>query len=422
MSYVKEGYKQTKVGVIPEDWDVVKLKEIFEKSFYGISDSTSDNGKYPVLRMGNMQNGTLDLTELVYIDLDEKKFKKFKLQKGDILLNRTNSYDLVGKISIFNLNESFITASYIVTFRPNEKKINSIFINNLLNSKLFQYKIKNLATKGVSQANINPTSFKEIIQIPLPPLKEQQKIANILSTWDSAISKQEELITQKEKLKKGLMQKLLSGEVRFGGFDDEWEEVKLGEIGKTFNGLSGKSAKDFGMGEAKYITYKNIFYNPKISLLQLDQIKIEKNEKQNLVQYGDIFFTVSSETPEEVGMSSVLLDDIKNTYINSFCFGYRLNDFQSMEPNFARFYFRSFYIRDKIMRLAQGSTRFNLSKNEVMKLNIKLPSLKEQQKIAKILTLADKEIELLKTELEQLKTQKKGLMQKLLTGEIRVKI
>ena len=121
-------------------------------------------------------------------------------------------------------------------------------------------------------------------------------------------------------------------------------------------------------------------------------------------------------------MSSVLLDNVSNTYLNSFCFGYRLNNFNTLDPYFARFYFRSFQMRDKISRLAQGSTRFNLSKNEIMKLKIKLPSLPEQQKIAEVLSLADDEINLLRNELEELKLQKKALMQKLLTGQVRVKV
>ena len=262
----------------------------------------------------------------------------------------------------------------------------------------------------------------ETIQIPLPPLKEQEKIAEILTTWDEAITKQTELLEAKELLKKALMQKLLSGKVRFTGFSDKWKEVILGDIGKAFNGLSGKTGEDFGIGESKYITYKNIFDNSKIKLNIFDNVQIFNDEKQNLVQFGDIFFTVSSETPEEVGMSSVLLDNVSNTYLNSFCFGYRLHNFNTLDPHYARFYFRSFQMRDKISRLAQGSTRFNLSKNEIMKLKVYLPSLVEQQKITEVLSLADDEINLLKNELEELKLQKKALMQKLLTGEVRVKV
>src|SRR5690625_2128186 len=156
--------------------------------------------------------------------------------------------------------------------------------------------------------------------------KEQQKIASILSTWDKAIELKEKLIEQKKQQKKGLMQKLLTGEVRLPGFESEWKEVNLGEIGQTFNGLSGKSAKDFGDGKP-YIPYKTIFDNSRIDLNKLDYVYINEDERQNKVQYGDVFFTTSSETPDEVAMSSVLLDEVEEVYLNSFCFGFRLNNF-----------------------------------------------------------------------------------------------
>ena len=301
----------------------------------------------------------------------------------------------------------------------NGKKVKNDFLFYLVQTEKFN-QIANVSSGSkMPRADWN---YMSEIPFDIPPLKEQEKIAEILTTWDEAITKQTELLEAKELQKKALMQKLLSGEVRFDGFSDKWEEVRLGEIGNSFNGLSGKTGEDFGIGEAKYITYKNIFNYSKIKLDIFENVQISNDEKQNLVQFGDIFFTVSSETPEEVGMSSVLLDNVSNTYLNSFCFGYRLNNFNTLDPYFARFYFRSFQMRDKISRLAQGSTRFNLSKNEIMKLKIKLPSLPEQQKIAEVLSLADDEINLLRNELEELKLQKKALMQKLLTGQVRVKV
>jgi type I restriction enzyme S subunit len=307
-------------------------------------------------------------------------------------------------------------------YKPQANKVNLDYLVYLFKSKRGKYLLE-LASPGGAGRNktLGQGEFSEL-EIPLPPFKEQQKIAQILAIYDVAIVKQEELIKEKEQLKKGLMQKLLSDEVRFDGFNDEWEEVRLGEIGNPFNGLSGKTGEDFGIGEATYITYKNIFNYSKIKLDIFEKVKISDDEKQNLVQFGDMFFTVSSETPQEVGMSSVLLDNVSNTYLNSFCFGYRLNNFNTLDPYFARFYFRSFQMRDKISRLAQGSTRFNLSKNEIMKLKVKLPSLQEQQKIAEVLSLVDDEINLLKNEFEELKLQKKALIQKLLTGQVRVKV
>ena len=412
MSKIKQGYKQTKVGIIPEDWEVVKLSEIFSKSFYGTSDSTNEIGKYPVLRMGNMQNGTLDLKDLVYLDLVEKEFKKYQLKKGDILLNRTNSYELVGKISLFDLDGDYLSASYIVAYRPNFKVLNSIFINNLLNTTYFQNKIRTIATKGVSQANINPTSFKEVINIPLPPLKEQEKIAEILTTWDEAITKQTELLGAKELIKIALMQKLLSSEVRFGGFTDEWDEVRLGEICEYKN---GGAFEEYIIENGKYLL---------ITLNSIDisgKLKVEHktvNINDNSLKKDDLIMVLSDVAHGDfLGLTDVILENdryVLNQRMGALKPKKNLNSFfLSKLINLNQRYFK---------RHGQGSSQQNLSKGDITKFKIKLPSLPEQQKIAEVLSLADDEINLLKNELEELKLQKKALMQKLLTGEVMVKV
>ena len=395
MSEIKQGYKQTKVGIIPEDWEVVKLSEIFSKSFYGTSDSTNEIGKYPVLRMGNMQNGTLDLKDLVYLDLVEKEFKKYQLKKGDILLNRTNSYELVGKISLFDLDGDYLSASYIVAYRPNFKVLNSIFINNLLNTTYFQDKIRTIATKGVSQANINPTSFKEVINIPLPPLKEQEKIAEILTTWDEAISKQTELLEAKELQKKALMQKLLSGEVRFNGFNDEWEEVRLGEICKITTGSSNREDSSESKGEYTFFDRSQDIRTSDIYLFDGEAIIVAGEGQEFIPKY----------------------------FVGKFDLHQRTYAIMEFKLNCGKFLF--YYLhqnRDYFYSQAVGSTVKSLRLPIFQKMKIKLPSLPEQQKIAEVLNLADKEINHLKNELEELKQQKKALMQKLLTGQVRVKV
>src|SRR5699024_1455393 len=177
----------------------------------------------------------------------------------------------------------------------------------------------------------------------------------------------------------------------------------------------------FGEGRP-YIPYKTIFDDAKIDLTKLDYVRIEAGENQNSAKYGDIFFTTSSETPDEVAMSSILLDDVGEVYLNSFCFGYRLNNFSDLLPEFAQFIFRGDDFRKKTLRLAQGSTRSNISKNEVMKIEVSLPSIEEQESIAAVLSNSDKEIKLLHKQVELLKQQKKGLMQLLLTGKVRVKV
>jgi type I restriction enzyme, S subunit len=139
------------------EWEFKPFEEFITKSFYGTSNSTSSTGKYPVLRMGNMVDGGLDLTSLVYLDLDSNSFESLRLEDGDILLNRTNSPALVGKISLFQLKLECMTASYIVTYRLNKKRIDPVFCNSMLNSQLYQARIRSFAKPSVSQVNINPT-------------------------------------------------------------------------------------------------------------------------------------------------------------------------------------------------------------------------------------------------------------------------
>ena len=200
--------------------------------------------------------------------------------------------------------------------------------------------------------------------------------------------------------------------LRFTGFTGDWKKTTLGEIGKTFNGLTGKNSNDFGQG-SPYITYKSIFDNSKVDISRVEYVTITDNERiksaQNVVRLGDIFFTTSSETPTEVGMTSVLLDGIEDCYLNSFCFGYRLSNKEETLPEYFRFYLRASVIRNKLSILAQGSTRFNISKNEVMRMGINLPNSSEQEKIAALLSCIDERITTQNKIIEKLESLIKGL-------------
>ena len=165
--------------------------------------------------------------------------------------------------------------------------------------------------------------------------------------------------------------------IRFKGFTDAWEQRKLGKIGETYTGLSGKTKEDFGHGNAQFVTYMNVFSNPVAKSEMTEPVEIDP--KQNKVKFGDVFFTTSSETPEEVGMSSVWLNDTDNTYLNSFCFGYRPTE--NIDPYYMAYMLRSEPVRGKITFLAQGISRYNISKNKMMEIEIPLPDSKEQSKI-----------------------------------------
>lgn len=151
----------------------------------------------------------------------------------------------------------------------------------------------------------------------------------------------------------------------------------MGEVGKTYTGLSGKTKDDFGHGQAQFITYMNVFSNP-VALLDLTE-SVEVDRSQNQVLFGDVLFTTSSETPEEVGMSSVWLGNTENIYLNSFCFGYR--PAVKFNPYYLAYMLRSSSMRKKITFLAQGISRYNISKNKMMDIEIPTPSVAEQKQI-----------------------------------------
>lgn len=201
----------------------------------------------------------------------------------------------------------------------------------------------------------------------------------------------------------------------------KWKQMVLGDMGHTYGGLTNKTIVDFGFGKP-FIPYMNIFSNGKINPKFLVLVNIHPGERQNTVKYGDLFFTTSSETVEEVGMTSVLLDDIGEAYLNSFCFGFRLNNFDDLLPEFAPFLFRGIELRKKISLFGQGSTRYNLPKTELLvKLKIDLPTIPEQRKIAKILSTTDTVIDKTQAAIAKYKAIKQGMLHDLFTRGIDTK-
>lgn len=167
---------------------------------------------------------------------------------------------------------------------------------------------------------------------------------------------------------------------------DGVEYKRLGEIGEFYGGLSGKSKKDFSDGNYPYISYMNVYQHISVLLPSADMVVIKEGEKQNRVQYGDILFTGSSETPEECGFSSVVTQQIDYPlYLNSFSFGLRLTDRLLLNPEFAKYVFRSHNVRKQIIRTANGVTRFNVSKSKMKNVRIPVPPLEVQSEIVKIL-------------------------------------
>ena len=216
------------------------------------------------------------------------------------------------------------------------------------------------------------------------------------------------------------MQELLTGKKRLPGFAGEWVERRLGDIGFTYTGLSGKNKDDFQRGNARYIPFLNVLNNPIIDTKDLEKVKINIGENQNKVLKDDLLFNTSSETPDEVGICSLMNTDIDNLYLNSFCFGFRIIS-QNINGLYLSYYFRSRYGRDLMIRLAQGATRYNLPKAQFLLSSIKIPNTYAEQKaISEVILSMDKEIESLEAKKTKYEQIKQGMMQQLLTGKIRL--
>ena len=408
--------------MVPKGWELSSIGKISDVSSGGTPSRNNEaywNGNIPWVTTAEVQFKIIEDTveKITEEGLANSSAKLFPA--GTILMAMYGQGKTRGQVAKLGIDASTNQACAAIVLHTGYE------VDFYYQFLISQYEnIREMANSG-GQQNLSGGIVKSI-PVPVPPLTEQKKIAKILSTWDNAISVTEKLLTNSQQQKKALMQQLLTGKkrlldergVRFSG---EWEYTIFGNLGDTYTGLTGKTKEDFGAGKP-YIPYINIFKNSRTDIQNLEYVQVNDDERQSVVKYGDIFFTTSSETPEEVGMSSVLLEEVSEVFLNSFCFGFRLNNFETLIPKYARYLFRSEHVRRQISTLGQGATRYNLSKRQLIKLELKLPCVEEQQKIAAVLSAADAEISTLEKKLACLRDEKKALMQQLLTGKRRVKV
>lgn len=276
---------------------------------------------------------------------------------------------------------------------------------------------RNVNAGGLAAVNISDLQ-KYDIDYPKEET-ERDSIAEYFSNLDTQIKEAEREVDRLEKMKIASLQKMFprpgatAPEIRFAGFSEPWEEACLGNVGDTYTGLSGKTAKDFGHGDASLITYMNVFSNPLTACDLSNHVEIDKSQWS--VRKGDIFFTTSSETPEEVGMSSVWIYDIPNVYLNSFCFGFRLSI--PFDENYIAYYFRCPFFRSEMVVLAQGISRYNISKNKAMQLPVFLPSLDEQRAIGEYFRNLDELIAAKRKSIVKLRNIKKACLSKMFVND-----
>ena len=429
---IPKGYKKTEFGVFPRDWVTDKtFGDLFD--FYGglskSRDELGDEG-YAYLHYGDLHRGSFNVVsytqyeQLPKCDITLTGKESYLMKDGDIAFLDA-SEDLEGTsraVLIDNPdNKPFLAGLHIIFGKSKDNSLEKWYKQFITSSDYVKRQFQRLAA-GFKVYGVNRETLPKICIGYPASLQEQSRLAEILMKWDKAIELYEKQIEALKKLKTAYLSVMFpkKGETtpkyRFKGFTDPWEQRELGDLGETYTGLSGKTKEDFGHGNAKFVTYMNVFSNSIADLSMTESVEIDK--KQNEVKYGDIFFTTSSETPDEVGMSSVWLENSENTYLNSFCFGYRPS--VKINPYYMAYMLRSDNVRKNIVFLAQGISRYNISKNKMMEISVPLPDLEEQQKIGDYFRNLDTLITLHQRKIETASQQRKVLQQYLLNGIVRV--
>ena len=203
-------------------------------------------------------------------------------------------------------------------------------------------------------------------------------------------------------------------------FEGKWEEVAVGQIAETYGGLAGKTKADFGTGSARYISFLGVLENVRITRRRFDRVRIARSESQHRVRAGDVLFNATSETPADLAMGAVVAVDADDLYLNSFCFGLSIQDRGRCDPLFLAYFSRGEPGRTALYGLAQGATRYNLSKRRFLALQLALPTLPEQHAIAAVLSDVDELIGSLEALIAKKRDIKRAAMQQLLTGRKRL--
>ena len=414
MSKEKRRVPKLRFPGFTEDWEQRKLSEFVDKAVdnRGKTPPLDENGAHPLIEvaaLGGVYPDYSKVEKYLSDDVFNTNLRAY-IKKDDILFTTVGS---IGLVSLMDSREEAAIAQNIVAFRAKENFLPE-YLYALFSNEDNQYKAKRIAMVAV-QPSIKVSQLVNVEYMISTNIEEQERIGVFFSSLQSLITLHQRKLDNLKLKKKALLQKLFPKngerypELRFPGFTDAWEQRKLGSIGSTYTGLSGKTKEDFGHGEAQYITYLNVFQNTVSDIAMTDKVEIDIT--QNEVKYGDVLFTTSSETPEEVGMSSVWLGHTPNIYLNSFCFGFRPN--QKIDPYFLGYSLRAPYMRDKIKILAQGISRYNVSKNKVMELEINLPNNEEQSLLGNFLRNIDLGITLHQRKLDHLQLQKKALLQQM---------
>ena len=392
----------------------VKLSELFHKCT-----QKNRNGAINNVICNSAKNGLIPQRDFFDKDIanSENTTGYYIIKNNDFVYNPRKSNEApYGPVSIYKDAEDGIVSPLYLCFRATAPLCAEYFEMYFKSPAWHRY----VYLMGDSGARHDRVSIKDEVffdmPVRTPSLSEQQKIADFLSLVDARIEKQRLLVESLKKYKRGLLSVIFDRKIRFKDKNantfPEWQNTTLSDIGNFYNGLSGKNKDDFITGNSEYVTYMNVFKNTIADENICERVNVSEFEHQNIVQYGDILFTQSSETMEEVGFSSVWISS-KTPFLNSFCFGLRLKKLSFVYPQFMGYLLRSYKLRILIMRESQGATRINLSSERLKNIKFMLPCFDEQVVIADLIMKIDDYIAICEEKYSYLAKLKNGLLQQM---------
>ena len=395
------------------EWEKCNVSDLLD--FYSTNSLSWDKLEYGTTNIQNLHYGLIHVGLPTMVDIDKDNLpniidgnvpKNYELCKeGDIVFADASedTNEVAKAVEYYNLNgKKVVCGLHTIHGRDNKNKTVVGYKGYAFSSMSFHHQIRRIA-QGTKIYSINSKNFSECY-VGIPSKDEQQKIADLLRLIDERIATQNKIIDKLQSLIKGLNDTL------YAQHSDE-VMTSFAELGTSYSGLSGKSAQDFGSGKP-FITYLNVYSNNIINKNDFQYVAIKDGEKQNIVEYGDVLFTLSSETPNEVGIGSVFLGKEK-VYLNSFCFGIHITNKEVAFSPYLSYYVSSTAFRKFIYPYAQGSTRFNLCKADFEKASIKLPTLENQKRIYSILSHIDNKIITERQMLDLYNSQKQYLLRQM---------
>ncbi|ACZ75294.1 restriction modification system DNA specificity domain protein [Dickeya parazeae Ech586] len=392
--------------MVPKGWSLVEANEVCESISVGVVIKPAqyyvdESVGIKAFRSANVREGFINDSGWVYFSQKgHLANKNSQLKSGDVLIVRTG---YPGTACVVTPEFEGANAIDIVIARPQKDKVLPEYLCAYTNSSVGKSQVLNLQG-GMAQKHLNVSAY-QTLKIKLPPLLEQKKIAKILSTWDKAIATTEQLLTNSQQQKKVLMQELLTGKKRLPGFSGKWEYYTLSDIAVIVMGSSPKSDAYNENGVGLPLIQGNADIKNRRSVPRIFTSEITKECLPD-----DILLSVRA----PVGTIA-----ISN---HNACIGRGIATIRAkMDFNQAFIYQWLLWFEPKWYSLSQGSTFESINSDDIKQLKIRVPSIEEQKSIAKILAVADGEIETLKQKLHHLKQEKKALMQQLLTGKRRVK-